>query len=90
MAAENVIPTDRHGRTVKVGTRVRLLEVPTSLLADLPPDESRTLLFLIGREFEVCEIDERGTAWIEHWSSDPDGVQISHSLALAPVEMEVV
>jgi len=45
---------------------------------------------MVGEVFEVYEIDEHGGAWIEKWWRDGDDVSHSHSLALAPHEMEVV
>lgn len=81
---------DRSGRTVEVGTRVRLLEVPSFLKRDLPPEEWRELETMVGKVFEVYEIDEHGAAWIEKKWQDSDGESHSHSLALDSHEMEVV
>ena len=57
---------------------------------DLPPDEWRDLKTMIGEVFEVYEIDEHGSAWVEKWWNDADGESHSHSVALASHEMEVV
>lgn len=45
---------------------------------------------MIGKEYEVDEIDEYGSAWITQCWSCGEGKTESHSLALAPNEMEVV
>jgi hypothetical protein len=81
---------DRHGRAVTVGTRVRVLEVPASLLSQIPADEGEDLLSMVGEVLEVFEIDDFGGAWVEkEWHSSADGPH-SQSIALASHEMEVV
>ena len=81
---------DRHGQPVGVGTRVRVLELPSFLKRDLPAEEWMDIQSMIGEVFEVYEIDEYGAAWVEKWwQVDDDGCH-SHSLALAAHEMEVV
>lgn len=81
--------SDRNGRPVEVGTRVRLLEVSPSLKRDLPLDEWQDLQSMVGDVFEVYEIDEHGAAWIEKVWQDGDGRRRSHSLALTPHEIEI-
>lgn len=85
-----VMPSDRRGRPVNVGTRVRVLEIAAFLKRDLPPDEWQELETMLGEVFEVYEIDEYGSAWVEKVWDDGDGRIHSHSLALASHEMEVV
>ena len=82
--------TDRGGCPVNVGTRVRVLEVPPSLLRDLPAEERQALQGMIGEIFEVSEIDEHGIAWVEKTFDHADGARHHHSLALDSHEMEVV
>jgi hypothetical protein len=81
---------DCSGRRVEVGTKVRVLKVPYSLMQDLPPDEERDLRTMIGEVFVICDIDEY--AWVEKWWRDEDDRESSrcHSLALGSDEMEVV
>jgi hypothetical protein len=69
---------------------VRVLEIPPSLLRDLPAEERQALLSMIGEIFEVSEIDEHGTAWVEKTFGQADGEAHHHSLALDSHEMEVV
>ena len=45
---------------------------------------------MVGEVFEVREIDEFGSAWVEKWWHDADGQSHNHSLALASHEMEIV
>ena len=81
---------DRHGKSVVVGSRVRVLGVSASLLQQVPSDEHDDLLSMVGEVFEVYEIDPYGAAWVEkEWSDGSSGCH-SHSLALAADEMEVV
>jgi hypothetical protein len=84
------MPSDCYGQPVGIGTRVRVLELASSLKRDLPPDEWRELETMVGEIFEVCEIDEHGAVWVEKWWHDGDGQSHSHSLALASHEFEVV
>jgi len=85
-----VTASDRNGRPVNVGTRVRVLEIAPSLKERLPPDEVRALETMVGEVFEVYEIDQHGAAWVEKLWNEPDGGSCSHSLALESHEMEVV
>jgi hypothetical protein len=78
---------DRHGRPVGVGTRVRVLSVPASLMSSLPPEEQEQLASMVGDVFEVYEI-EGHAAWVEKVWRTSDGEE-SHALALAPDEMEL-
>jgi hypothetical protein len=80
--------TDRLGRPITVGTRVRVLEIPKSLVADLPAGERPMVESMLGCVFEVYEIDEFGSAWVEKVWDQKDGSE-SHSLGLAPHEMEL-
>ena len=90
--------SDRHGRPVTLGTKVRVIALPSGLLDDLgddelldelPDDERVDLLSMLGNVFEVMAVDERGFAFIEKtWHEAPD-TSIGHGLYLAPDEMEV-
>ena len=82
------IVVDRNGQPVKVGTRVRVIEIAEFLKRDLPPEEVAELVTMVDEVFEVYDIDEYGAAWVEKVWYAPDG-QRSHSLALDAHEMEV-
>jgi hypothetical protein len=84
------MPSDRNGQPVTVGTRVRILRFDSSLERQLPPDEWEQVAKMIGQVFEVYEVDEYGSAWVEKVWFPRDGERMSHSVALAPEEMEVV
>jgi hypothetical protein len=78
------MPLDRNGRLVTVGTRVRVLEIAQRLRQRIPLEEWSDLQTMVGEVFEVYEIDEHGSPWVEkRWGND------SHHLALDSHEMEV-
>jgi hypothetical protein len=80
---------DINGTVVRVGTRVRVLKISASVLAQLPPSEADCARSMEGEIFEVYEIDEWGGAWVEKWWRTDDGTSSSHSLGLGPTQMEV-
>lgn len=76
---------------MKVGARVRLLSLSGKWLGDLPPEEKRDVLSMIGEVFEVEEIDEYGHPWVrKSWPNEEEGKCHSHSIALERHEMELV
>ena len=81
---------DVNGAVVRVGTRVKVLEISASVLSQLPQSEADCARSMQGEIFEVYEIDEWGGAWVEKWWKDTDGTSASHSLGLGPTQMEVV
>lgn len=84
-------PRDRNGRSVMVGTRVRIVGLSESLLGSLPEDEVDDVRSMIGEIFEVTEIDQYGHAWVgKGWMNDEQDRYRGHSVALDPEEMEVV
>jgi hypothetical protein len=84
-------PTDKHGRLVEIGARVRLITLSGKWLDELPSEERLDVLSMIGEVFVVEEIDEHGHPWIrKSWPNEDEGKCHSHSIALEPQEMEVV
>ncbi len=84
-------PKDRSGKALHVGSRVRLLRLSGKWFDDLPQDEKRDVLSMIGEVFEVEEIDEYGQPWISKWWQDEGQRSLhSHSVALDPHETELV
>ena len=84
------IVSDRNGKPVRVGTRVRVLSIPVGVTERLEPEEVPRVLSMVGEEFEVDEIDEYGCAWVTKcWKVEREN-QDAHSLALSANEMEVV
>ena len=84
------MPSDHRGRSVEVGTRVRVLKLADFLKRDLPNDEWCEISTMVGEVFEVYEIDGYGSAWVEKWWYDSEEECHSHALALDSDEMEVV
>ena len=82
---------DIAGKSVSVGTRVRLLSLSGQWLEELPAEEKQDVLSMIGEVFEVEEIDEHGHPWVrKSWPNEDEGKCHSHSISLEPHEMEVV
>ena len=81
---------DINGAPVRVGTRVRVLKISSSVLSQLPKSEADCARSMEGEVFEVYEIDEWGGAWVEKSWSSGDGTSSPHSLGLGPSQMEVV
>lgn len=76
--------TDRSGQTVTIGSRVRIVKLDQSPQRQLPADEWDEVATMIGEVFEVYDIDEFGSAWVERVWLRPDAGQMSQSVALAP------
>ena len=75
---------------VVVGSRVRLVELSERFLNSLPPEEVEDVRSMIGEVFNVYEIDEYGSPWVEKiWNHGNNKIN-SHSLALDANEMELV
>ena len=84
-------PTDRKGRRVSVGTRVRVVQLSGNWFKQLPADERPLVESMIGEVFPVEEIDEYGQPWVrKSWPNDAEGTCVSHSVALQASEMEMV
>jgi len=82
-------PTDRHGKEVGLGAKVKLVSLDQKFIDSLSTDEKEDVLSMIGEIFEVYEIDEYGQPWIEKIWRIADDETMSHSLALAAHEMEL-
>jgi hypothetical protein len=83
-------PCDRNGNIICIGARVRLIALSGKWLDELPDDEKQDVLSMIGKVFEVEEIDEYGHPWIrKSWPNDAQGTCHSHSIALEPQEIEL-
>lgn len=81
---------DKLGTAVKEGTRVRVIEIASSVLEPLAPAEIVRVQSMLGEVFSVYEVDQWGRAWVEKWWSEGEEHSTSHSLALEAQEMEVV
>ena len=81
---------DRNGEPVEVRTKVRVLEIRSSVLERLSSTEQEQVLSMRGEVFDVYEIDQWGSAWVRKSWEESDGKTFSHSLALASHEMECV
>ena len=85
------LPKDKNGREVRVGSRVRLLELSGSWFDELPQDEIDDVRSMINGIFQVEEIDEHGVPWIRRsWLYEEEGKCHSHSIGVASHEMELI
>ena len=81
---------DRDGRTVQVGSKIRILGFAQAFMESLLPDDRLYIAEMIGAVFEVNEIDEAGFVWVNQQWKVGDGEIESHEIGLAPSEMELV
>lgn len=73
-----------------IGNRVRIVRLDQPEIVSLSKQEQEEIRSMIGKIFEVVEIDEYGSAWVSNeWNRD-DGKIESHSSALGPDEIELV
>jgi hypothetical protein len=81
---------DIHGHRVKVGDLVRIVSLRPSVLERLSPKDQEHLFEMQAATLSVYEIDEWGGAWVTmSWDAGDDRF-VSHSIALASHEMELV
>jgi hypothetical protein len=80
---------DVHGNDVRVGSRVRLLDIDPCITDPLPQREQRDIQSLKGRVLEVDEIHEKCAYVTAEWDRG-DGLSESHRFPLWPEHMEVV
>jgi hypothetical protein len=81
---------DCFGRIVRIGDRVRIIGFSKQFMESLLPDDHDQIAEMIGKVFEVEEIDEAGQAWVTMWWDSDDGETDAHGIGLAPSEMELV
>lgn len=81
---------DINGTPVYVGTRIRVLRISNSVLAQLSEADAEATRAMEGAVLKVNEIDEFGGAWVEDSWQAADGTVVTHSLGLGPGQMEVV
>ncbi len=81
---------DINGNPVFVGSRVRVLRIKDSVLAQLSEADAEATRAMFGSVLEVNEIDEFGGAWVEDTWTAADGASVTHSLGLGPQQMELV
>ena len=74
---------------MRVGTKVKVLALPSGVAERLEPDEAPHVRSMVGEVFEVDDIDEHGFAWVtKWWKTGPDSHD-AQSLALSAQEMEI-
>ncbi len=84
-------PVDCNGRRVAVGSLVRVLSLAGDWFDQLPGDEQARVASMVGEVFPIEEVDDYGSPWVcKNWPNEAAGTHMSHSVALAPHEMEYV
>ncbi len=81
---------DRSGRSVIVGSMVRVLTIDPSVFEDIAQEEVPRIHSMLGEELEVYEVDQWVSAWVEKWWREGEGQSTSNSLALDPSDMELL
>lgn len=81
---------DVNGRLVKKGDIVRVLKFNYEFVNNLDEHEKTNINSMMGKEFEVEEVDEYGCAWVTQWWERDSDEKESHSLSLTSSDMEVV
>jgi len=66
-SSEDRTISDSAGTLVRVGSLVRVIQIPEFTTEALPQPERERVLSMSGEIFEVYEIDEQGQAWVEKW-----------------------
>jgi len=82
--------TDKHGNSIEVGSKVRILSIDQEFIEFLPEDEQQDVASIKGKVLEVDEIDEYNQAWVTLVTRDDDQGLESRSLALSSSEIELV
>ncbi|MCB1681993.1 MAG: hypothetical protein KDI65_08665 [Alphaproteobacteria bacterium] len=83
-------PKDRNGKTLKVGSKVKVIKLDENLFLNLPADEIENLKSMIGEVFEIKELEGQRGGWIEKWWYFSDGRSMGHEISLAGHELELV
>lgn len=81
---------DCNGATVSIGSVVRVLSIPESVLQPLDEAERSRVQSMRGETFAVYEIDLYGGAWVEKWWHESENKAMSHSLGLSPSAIDLV
>lgn len=79
---------DIRGNEIRVGSKVKILNIDPSVWEHFPEDEKRDIQSMIGEVFEVHEVSDE-LASVEKWWRDNDNCSHSHSIALHKNEMEL-
>ena len=64
---------------IRMGDRVLLVEIPESLVADLPLEEQAEIRSFVGQQAWVTEVDAHGYCWLGFGSSTDHGDESRYS-----------
>ena len=85
-----MLPRDREGNVVEVGTLVKILNIGEEVLRLLSDDEKKHVLTMVGEVFEVFEIDEPGFIWVQKFWNRESSNPYSHMVGVCPTDVQVV
>ena len=83
-------PVDCNGNAVFTGDKIKLLKLSESLLSEIPEEEAMILESMIGKIFQIDEIDEFGNTWVNLCVYHGKGMNECHSYNLDSGEMELI
>jgi len=78
---------------IKIGSRVKLLRLPESLIHDLPVDEQEEMKSYVGKEATIQDIDKFGYFWLgfgETVEDEQNSYYTGHSFCVLPEFIEIV
>ena len=84
------VTTDRHGKRVKEGDRVRVLSIDPSLVDSLEPEEKPRVKSMVGDTLIVDEVNDYGYALVEKWWHTGPESSVSHTVACSSNEIELI
>jgi len=73
---------DRTGNDIKVGDKVKIVEIPDWLVHDLPEVEASAIRKCVGTEMVVYEIDKYGYLWVKLINIDNEEEYQAQSFAM--------
>lgn len=80
-------PLDRHGRAVREGDLVVLVEIPEWLVHGLPADEAAAIRGCAGRQMRVSEVDRYGYLWLRIVRVESESEYHAQSFCIAPCDV---
>lgn len=84
------VGSDRTGRAVGIGDRVRVLAIRPSILKRLTGLEHADVSSMLGQTLEVFDVYENGQVWVSlTWVKD-DGSSDVHAIAVDSEDIEKV
>ncbi len=84
------VGSDRTGRAVEIGDRVRVLAIRPSILKRLTGSEHADVSSMLGQVLEVFDVYENGQVWVSLTWVKGDGSSEVHAIAVDSEDIEMV